>query len=178
LDVIAVELALGPGSGDTGRVSRTSLALAFAVVAVVAGCHDKPRWHTSDVRLTRLDPVRRDATGKALTFDAQFSYDNCPGTQIEVIRGGADFAACMAKYKVGQMVPAKIYWYFHPNGHYQWEVHELGGCARPPDPNDEASYDMVRECSDLKVNGVAVGFRCNEIPEKHLLERCPWFQRE
>jgi hypothetical protein len=84
----------------------------------------------------------------------------------------------MGKYKVGQMVAAKIYWYFHDNGHYQWEVHELGGCARPPDPNDEASYDMVRECSDLTVNGVAVGFRCNEIPEKHLLERCPWFQRE
>jgi hypothetical protein len=154
------------------------LLAALSVGTLAAGCHDKPRWFTSDVRLTRLDPVRKDAQGKPLTTDAQVSYDNCPGTQIEVIRGGAQFGACMAKYKVGQMMPAKIYWYFHSDGTYHWEIHELGGCARPPDPNDEASYENVRECSDLVVNGVAVGFRCNEIPEQHLLDKCPWFRTE
>jgi hypothetical protein len=154
------------------------LMLAISAVMVAAGCHDKPRDYTAQVRLTRIDPVRKDPAGRPLTLDVQMSYDDCPGTQIEVIRGGADFAACFAKHTVGQRVPAKIHWYFHQDGTYHWEVHALGGCARPPDPNDEASFEDVRECADLVVNGVAVGFRCNELPQKHLLDKCPWFRRE
>ncbi|MBS2012042.1 MAG: hypothetical protein JST00_04095 [Deltaproteobacteria bacterium] len=150
--------------------------MAFLSLAGLAGCH-KSKKYDANVEVTRISVVRRDENGRALTTDFEFSYFECPGTQIETIRGGEEFSACVSKLAVGAKVPVKIEHHWDPEGHMVWEVYQVGDCKRPPDPNDEASYAMVRECNDWKVNGATVGFECQIAPKKELLQKCPWFSK-
>ncbi len=152
------------------------LVLPVAVLAF-AGCGKKTKWYDSKVEITRVDAVRKDAKGKWLDLDVEFTYPDCPGQQTEVIRGDPAFAQCMSKYKIGDKVPVRIEYHFLDEGYWDWDIHEMGGCKRPPDPEDEASFDTVQECEPLKVNGVDEGFVCNRIPQKELLAKCPWFNR-
>ena len=71
----------------------------------------------------------------------------------------------------------KLEHHWDPEGFYDYDVFEVQGCPRPPDPNDEASYKMVRECADWNVNGTRVGFQCNYTNKKELNKKCPWFQK-
>ncbi len=154
---------------------RLGVVLASALIAM--GCH-RPKHYEANVEVTRLASVRKDpSSGKPQTVDLEVSYVDCPGAQSEVIRGGADFAACVGKYKVGDKVHVAIDHEWDPEGHYTWTVRKIGDCERIPDPNDEASYAVVRECDDQLVNGVRVGFVCRYIPEKKLIDKCPWFRR-
>lgn len=155
---------------------RAVVALGVLVVCV-AGCSKKSKWYDSQVQLTRIDTVRKDANGKPLDLDVEFSYPDCPGDQVEVIRGDAAFAQCLSKYKLGDKVPVHIEYHFLDEGYWDWDIHEMGGCKRPPDPEDVASFDTVQECEPLKVNGIEEGFVCNRIPQKTLLAKCPWFNR-
>jgi hypothetical protein len=153
----------------------TPIALIL-VLATLVGCH-RSKHYEANVEITRVEQIRKDDHGVLLTSDAEFSYVECPGTQIEVIRGGKDFSACMQKYKVGEKVKVKVEHRWDPEGHWDYDVVELGGRAQPPDPNDEASYKLVRECSDWVVNGASVGFQCNYQSKKELNAKCPWFKK-
>ena len=93
-----------------------------------------------------------------------------------MIRGGKEFSECMKKYKVGDKVKAKLTHAWDAEGRWDYDVHELGGCKRPPDPNDEASYKMIRDCSDWNVNGTRVGFTCKYSEKTELNKKCPWFK--
>jgi len=151
--------------------------LAYAVVASalpLASCH-RSRHYESTVEITRVSGVGKDETGKATTTDLEFSYVECPGTQIETIRGGAEFSECVKQFKVGDKVKVKIDHHWDPEGEYQADVYEVQGCKRPPDPNDEASFKVVRDCSDWIVNGARVGFECKYTDKKALNKKCPWF---
>lgn len=157
--------------------TKKALVLAFAIASLlpVAGCH-RTKHYEATVEVTRMTAVRKDEMGAPLTMDVEISYVECPGTQIEVMRGGKEFAACIQqKAKVGDKVNVKIDHRWDPEGHYAFSVTEVQGCPRPPDPNDEASYKLVRECSDWTVNGTRVGFQCNYQNKKELNKKCPWF---
>jgi hypothetical protein len=143
----------------------------------LAACQPGPKEYTSNVKITRLDVVRRDATGAPVTTDVEVSYEECPGFQHEVIRGGREFSACMAKHKIDAMVPVKIVHAPGAGGYLESKIHEVGGCSRPPDPRDEASFQTVRDCSPMLVNGVEVGFECRYLGKKELVKKCPWFKR-
>ena len=159
------------GAGIVG-----TLAVAFAALGLVPACHGT-KHYDAEVEVTRISAVRKDEAGKPVTLDFEVSYTDCPGSQMEVIRGDATFAACVAKYKVGDKVKLGIDHEWDPEGHYKWTVRKVGDCARIADPNDEASYALVRECEDWSVNGTRVGFQCKYIPDKKLVEKCPWFKR-
>jgi hypothetical protein len=152
------------------------LAAGAMVLALVTACHRTKHYETT-VEVTRVSTVRKDDAGKALTLDFEVSYKECPGTQMEVVRGGAEFAACVSKYKVGDKVKVGIDHEWAAEGHYKWTIRTVGDCTRVPDPSDEASYAMVRECDDWQVNGQRVGFQCKYIPEQNLVDKCPWFKR-
>ena len=95
-----------------------------------------------------------------------------------MVRGGKEFAECVAqKVKVGEKVKVKLDHHWTPAGHYDYDVYEVQGCPRPPDPHDEASYKVVRECADWSVNGTRVGFQCNYQNKKDLNKKCPWFMK-
>ena len=143
----------------------------------LAGCHRSKTYETS-VEVTRIGSLRRDEQGNPITMDVEISYLACPGTQVEVIRGGKDFASCLAeKVKTGDKIKVKLEHHWSPEGHYDFHVFEVAGCSRPPDPNDEASYKVVRECADWKENGARVGFQCSYTNNADLEKACPWFER-
>jgi hypothetical protein len=154
----------------------------FAWVAVSAsmpatGCQSKPAWFESEVELVRFDVVRRDAEGKPVTADVEISYASCPGYQHEVMRGPAEFGTCMQKHKIGDKLTAKILWHYGDRGYYEWDVHQLGDCKRSPDPDDEASFSIVRDCEEWNVHDAPVGFRCRYLGKEKLNATCPWFRR-
>jgi hypothetical protein len=154
-------------------LAGASIALA---VALLPACHRTTHYEAT-VEVTRIAPIRKDETGKPLTLDFEVAYTECPGTQMEVVRGGAEFAACVSKFKVGEKVKVAIDHEWAPEGVYKWVVRKVGDCERVPDPNDEASYALVRECDDWVVNGSRVGFQCKYSPEQNLVDKCPWFRR-
>lgn len=155
-------------------VCLASATTAFALVA--SGCH-RSKTYEANVEVTRISPIRKDEKGVVLTQDFEFSYVECPGTQIEVVRGDAKFAACTSKFKVGEKVKIAIDHKWSEEGNYKWQVTKVGDCDLVKDPNDEASYALVRECDDWSVNGTKVGFQCKYTPEKKLVDKCPWFRR-
>ena len=157
-------------------MSRRLLSAAVLSALVASGCH-RTKNYEANVEVTRVAPIRKDEAGKVLTQDFEFAYSDCPGTQVEVIRGDAKFAACTSKYQVGTKVKVAIEHKWAAEGMYKWNVKKVGDCERVQDPSDEASFAMVRECDDWDVNGTRVGFQCKYTPEKKLLEKCPWFER-
>jgi hypothetical protein len=158
---------------------RAGSWLLLAVLGLSgSACDPEEAWYTSEVAITRLDVVRKDnATGKTLTLDVEVSYEQCPGSQYEVARGGVEFGACMAKYKVGDRVTAKVRWFKGDYGYYESKIHQLGDCERVPDPHDEASFTVVRDCEDWTVSGTKSGFRCFYLDKHKLNEACPWFKK-
>jgi hypothetical protein len=150
-------------------------ALVLAGLPLVA-CH-KPKTYEVNVQITRLHAVRKDEAGNALTTDLEITFNECPGTQIDVLRGGKEFGDCMKKYKEGDKIKVKLEHKWDPEGHWDYDVFEAGGCKRPPDPADEASYKLVRDCKDWNVNGAKVGFQCSYAEKAELNKKCPWFHR-
>jgi hypothetical protein len=163
------------------RFSLQPSQLARFVVPVLlpllAGCGKRDSWHETRVEIDRIEVVRKDAQGNARDIDIEFSYPDCPGDQSEIIRGDAAFAACIQKQKQGDTVPVRILRHWDPKGFWDWDIQTMAGCPRPPDPDDEASFDNIEECEETLVNGVNEGFVCNRIPQKALLSKCPWFAR-
>ncbi|MBX3189800.1 MAG: hypothetical protein KF819_22435 [Labilithrix sp.] len=155
---------------------RLRCVAAFVIAIGTIGCH-RPKHYETNVEITRVTAARKDDKGKVLTIDLEYAFSECPGSQLEVLRGDAEFAACIGKHKVGDKVPVSIDHEWADDGHWQWVVRKVGDCRRVADPNDEASFAVVRECEDWNVNGNKVGFQCRYLPEKNLLEKCPWFKR-
>jgi len=152
----------------------TVLAFAAAAALVVAGCTEKPQHYETKVQITRTQVV---PTATTKIIDVELEYPDCPGEQQEIFQGDAAFAACMAKYKLGETVTASITWSKLPDGHYDSEVDKVGDCPRTRAENDDRSYELVQECRDIVVNGTVVGFHCDHKPTPELLAKCPWFKR-
>lgn len=151
------------------------LLIVGLALASAAGCHREKRYETT-VEVTRISTVVKES-GKPVTIDLEVSYVDCPGTQLEIVRGDAMFAACVAQYKVGDRVKVSVQHLWDNEGYYRWAIDRVGECAHRIDPHDEGSYAVVRECEDTRVNGERVGFQCRYVPEKALVDACPWFRR-
>ena len=156
--------------------NRTMMGLALVASVATVSCH-RTKSYDTEVEITRISVVRKDDAGKPVTTDFEFSYASCPGTQIETVRGDGKFSACVARYSVGQKVKVHLDHQWDDEGHYVSVVRKVGDCDRTVDPNDEASFTLLRECEDWEVSGAKVGFQCSMKPEKGLLAKCPWFQR-
>lgn len=146
--------------------------LAFAL----AGCAKENRFE-SVCQIIRRDAVEVDDKGTVEQVDIELEWDPCPGDQFQVIRGGSEFAACTAQYKVGDYVPVRVKHWWDGRGYYRWDVYQVGDCARTVEPDAEGSYEKSQECSDLKQFGRTAGFDCNRRPFKKLVRVCPWMAR-
>lgn len=154
------------------------LCLAAFALATATSCHRKPKQYESVVQLVRYDVAERDENGKPTLVDVELEWDPCPGDQMETVRGGPAFAECMAKHKVGEMLPAFVVTSWDERGYYQWDITKVAECDRPPMPDDVSSFEKIQECSDLKSHGVRVGFECNRQPYADLVRVCPWMKRD
>jgi hypothetical protein len=160
------------------RASREVIAAAAVAAVAVSACSKRSTTYEAKVRLVRVENVRVDATAKATDVDVELEYVDCPGEQLEVLRGDAAFADCMKQYKNGEEVKVKIDHHWQADRvRWDWDVVEIGGCKRPPDADDISSFDTVQECEPIVANGVTEGFHCNRTPQKELLRKCPWFAR-
>jgi hypothetical protein len=157
-------------------VSRLAFAVLLLLVATPA-CN-KARFYDSRVKINRISPIRIADDGKPLDVDVEFDWYQCPGTQIEIIRGTAAFGECMKQYRAGDDVKVRLEYHWESRkAVWDWDVNEMGGCLRPPDDDDLSSFDTVQECEPIVANGVQEGFTCNRIPQRALLAKCPWFAR-
>lgn len=150
------------------------IALAGAAVLLLLGCTREAHHYETTVQIVRTEAVK-DRSGTVIDIDLE--YADCPGDQREVFQGDAAFAQCIARYKVGEKLPASISFQQLPDGHFDSEVERVGECRRTRDSQDERSYEIIHQCHDVKVNGVVIGFRCDRKPSKELLAKCPWFRR-
>lgn len=149
------------------------------MLSLLVGCRHSPKEYESKVTINRIEVVMKNGDGKPAAMDVEINYADCPGDQIEIVRGGKDFAECiLGKYKPEDRVQAKVYWYWDSRGFYKWEVRKLGECERIIDPEDEVSYEIVEECEDYIVYGNKVGFRCKRVATSELIQTCPWFRRK
>jgi hypothetical protein len=156
---------------------RPRLPVTFALLALgLAGCRRAARYQT-EAELVRVHAFGRDARDPGL-MDVELRYAACPGEAHEMLRGGRAFAACARRFQPGDRVTAEVLHTYDPErGVYRSEVTRLGGCEVTPDPKDEANYEVVESCSDLKASGAVVGVVCNRRRDQALLDRCPWLRR-
>lgn len=150
---------------------------AVAALLLLAGCASERRYESA-CQIVSKYVVEQDDKGEPTQVDVEMEWDPCPGDQVQMVRGGADFAKCMAKWNPGDYVPVKVVHFFDSRGYWDWDLYEIGGCARPIESGSYGSYAKSRECSDAKTHGHPYGFDCALLPEKRLGGICPWMKRE
>jgi len=152
-----------------------SIALV-AGLALLSGCH-KSKNYESVCQIVRADPVETNEKGETTLLDVELEWDPCPGDQFQVVRGGKEFAACMAKHKEGDLVSVRVTHKWDGRGYYTWDVYQIGECQRAIEDESEGSYEKSQECSDKLEYGEKHGFFCSRRPFKNLVAKCPWMAR-
>jgi hypothetical protein len=152
-------------------------ALLVLLLPLLASCGSRPREYNANVKIVRLEIIRKDDQGTPLTTDVEMSFEECPGEQRKTIRGDRSFSECILRHKADEMVPIKIAHHADEHGEMRADITDIAGCFHRNDPNEAASFEVVQVCSDMIVNSVKVGFHCDRKPSKELLDKCPWFRR-
>ena len=158
--------------------SRVAIALALGFAALATSACSRTRRYESAVQIVSKESVEKAADGTTTQVDFELEWDACPGDQFQVVRGGRAFAACTAKYDVGDTVPVYVRHYWDERGFYRWDVERLGDCWRPVEPDSPGSFEKGQECQDVLNNGAKSGFTCSRKPFRALVRRCPWMARE
>ncbi|MCC6644962.1 MAG: hypothetical protein IT374_05245 [Polyangiaceae bacterium] len=160
------------------RIELRVVAWALALAALSTGCRRKDKTYESVVQLVRYDAPETGDDGKPLYADVELEWDPCPGDQIEVVRGDAAFAACMAKHELGEMLVAEVRTAWDARGFYRWDITKVADCDRPPQAGDTASFEKIQECGDVTLHGQKAGYRCLRKPYADLIKICPWMRRD
>ena len=159
---------------------RTSLlrdlGLLALLCAAVSGCKPKEEKFESVCQLIRREVVSVDEKGPVI-LDVELEWDPCPGDQFQVVRGGREFAACMAKYKIGDFLAVHVVRHWDTRGYYEWDLSLVGDCPHEIEWDADGSYEKSQECTDDLSHNVPVGFKCSRQPVAKLLQICPWTQR-
>src|SRR4051812_6265816 len=111
----------------------------------VLGCKLEGRYE-SVCQLIRREVIEVDGLGAPQQVDIELEWDPCPGDQFQVVRGGAAFARCLARYEVGDMLPVRVRHYWDTRGFYKWDVYQVGDCPREIEPSSEGSFEKSQEC--------------------------------
>jgi hypothetical protein len=150
---------------------------AAALGSLLSGCHRDERFE-SVCQITRKAVVEVDDKGVAAQVDFELEWDPCPGDQVQIVRGGAEFAKCMEAYNPGDFVNVKVVHFWDSRGYYDWDLYEIAGCARPIEHDTTGSYAKSQECTDTKTHGHTDGFACSLRPFRKLVDVCPWTARD
>jgi hypothetical protein len=147
------------------------------LLLALASCRTKERHFESVCQLIRFDVLEAEGN-KPTQVELELEWDPCPGDQFQVLRGGPEFAACMSRHRVGDMLSVGVVQKWDPHGFYTWDIERIAECRRDPDAGSEGSYEKSQECHEIKLQGVPYGFRCSKRPEKDLVKVCPWMKRD
>ncbi len=152
----------------------------IAAGAIVAGglgfsaCEAPGRVHEGKAKVVRTFVNRRDEKGDPLVTDVELSLQGCAGELRMVARGGAPFAACVAKMATGADVSVKVRAGRTRDGRRTTRLVAVGECVREEDATDSRSYEAFRACEILKTDEIVVGFRCEVTPTEAAKGACPW----
>ena len=163
-----------------GHWVGAGLTIALGALAYVGWRvqqHPEDRY-VAVCQIISRDVVERDPADVAQQIDLELEWDSCPGDQFQVVRGGADFAACTAKYAVGDYVPVKVVHFWDDLGFYRWDVEQLGDCRRAVAPDMPGSFEKSQECTAYNLAGRDQGFDCSRRPQHSLLRVCPFMSRQ
>jgi len=155
---------------------RVHACLVVAAALTASGCKEKPKTFSTTVEVMQVRTFGA-AAGPKLT-DLDLKYIQCPGNARQIMRAGKEFSECGTKLKVGDKIPADVVLSYNAErGNYRNEITKLGACAVKPDQKDEANYQMVENCTEVKASGVVVGVRCERGRGPELVAKCPWLRR-
>jgi len=160
---------------------RTILGCLFGLLLLPAasGCRAKVQHFDTKVEIlsTRtMGGQQGKAPPSLIEFEMRFV--DCPGEVKRVVRGDKALAACAAGLKKGETVPAGIdFSYDRERENYRGDLVKLGPCDVKLDPKEDANYETVQVCRDLKASGVVVGVHCDKKREGELVTKCPWLRR-
>lgn len=154
-------------------------ALGLVALGALVSCRSNKTFKTT-VELTRVYPLGRDPRAPTL-MDVELRYSECPGDARKLVRGDKDFAKCaLDKLKTGMKnVSVEIVQSYNAErGNWRGDVVKIGDCAVKADSKDEANYERIEVCSELKMTGAAVGVHCDRKRAPALVEKCPWLRRD
>jgi hypothetical protein len=149
------------------------------IVSQLPACHAKAQRYDTRVEILSARTMGGQH-GKAPPSLVEFEmrFVDCPGDVKRVVRGDKALAACAAGIKVGEKLSAAIdFKYDRERENYRGDLVKLGPCDVKLDPKEDANYETVQVCRDLKTSGVVVGVHCDKKREGELVEKCPWLRR-
>jgi hypothetical protein len=150
-------------------------AVLLGTLCLSLACRGKPQRFSTRVEVVQ---VRTFGSTNKLT-DLEVKYADCPADARQFMRLDKEFTACGQPLKAGDKLPADVLLTWNPDrGFYRNEIVRLGKCEVKLDPKDEANYQSVEACSEVKASGIVVGVRCERGRSPALLEKCPWLRRE
>ena len=158
--------------------ARIGFLLALVVVPGL-GCRSKVQHFDTKVEIlsTRTMGGQQGKAAPSL-IEFEMRFVDCPGEVKRVVRGDKALAACAGGLKKGETVPAGIdFSYDRERENYRGDLVKLGPCDVKLDPKEDANYETVQVCRDLKASGVVVGVHCDKKREGELVEKCPWLKR-
>ena len=152
----------------------TRLASCAFVVFALASC-ESPKTYSTTVEILQVETF---GDSPPTQLGIELRYSECPGDARRVIRADKAFAQCATSLKEGDKVKAEIATsYNSERGSWRSDITKLGECAVKLDPKEEANFEMVQTCSEIKTTGVVVGVRCDRTRNKDLVAKCPWLRR-
>lgn len=150
--------------------------LASLALLPATACQEQPQRFSTRVEVTQLRSFGA-ATGPKLT-DVEVKYTQCPADARQIMRLGKELSECSAKLKLGDELPVDVTLTWNPERRvYRSQIVRLGSCDVKLDPKDDANYQSVEVCSDVKLTGVVVGVRCDRTRGPELVAKCPWLKR-
>ncbi len=160
-----------------GWIARALFGLLM--VPVASGCHAKAQRYDTKVEILSTRTMNGEpGTAAPSRIEFEMRFVDCPGEVKRVVRGDQALAACAGVLKVGERVPAAIaFSYDRERENYRGELVKLGPCDVKLDPKEDANYETVQVCRDLKASGAVVGVHCDKKREGELVEKCPWLRR-
>jgi hypothetical protein len=144
----------------------------------LVACTPKEEKFESVCQLVRREVVEENDKGEPELVDIELEWDPCPGDQLQIVRGGRDFAKCIAKYEMGDLLPVRVLHQWDTRGYYKWDLYQVGDCSRPIERESEGSYEKSQECEEEKAYGRTTGFSCSRRPFRQLVSVCPWTARQ
>jgi hypothetical protein len=144
------------------------------VVVGVVAC-DSPKTYSTTVEVLQ---VERFGESPPNQVGLELRYSDCPGDARRVIRADKAFAQCAPNIKEGDKLKAEIATsYVSERGAWRSDITKLGDCAMKLDPKEEANFEMVQTCTEIKTTGSVVGVRCDRTRNKDMVTKCPWLKR-
>lgn len=156
-------------------MSSGSAAVLFLALGLAA-CEDAKKY-TTTVEIIQVERFGQ-TPDTATQMNVELRYAECPADGRRVIRIDEDAARCSAAMKAGDKVKAEMTTkYVGDRGTYRSEIVKLGECAVKLDPKEDANYEIVQTCTDIKTTGNIVGVHCDRTRNKDLVTKCPWLRR-